>query len=88
MRADPVDLHGSGEKADASETNGSDFVDHSGCFHSGEWMYVYHCAWWKYRHHHGYLCDAWGSVDLTGKLYTKTGAELYGWHKGAVDIEQ
>lgn len=87
MRADPVDLHGSGEKADASETNGSDFVDHSGCFHSGEWMYLYHCTWWKYRHHHGYLCDAWGSVDLTGKLYTKTGAELHGWHKGAVDIE-
>ena len=27
-------------------------------------------------------------VDLTGKLYTETGAELYGWHKGAVDIEQ
>ena len=87
MRADPVDLHGSGEKTDASETNGSDFVDHSGCFHSGEWMYLYHCAWWKYRHHHGYLYDAWGSVDLTGKLYTKVGAELHGWHKGAVDIE-
>ena len=27
-------------------------------------------------------------VDLTGKLYTKIGAELHGWHKGAVDIEQ
>lgn len=88
MRADPVDLHGSEEKTDASETNGGDFMDHSGRFHSGEWMYLYHCTWWKYRHHHGYLYNAWGFVDLTGKLYTETGAELHGWHKGAVDIEQ
>lgn len=64
---------GSGEKTDASETNGSDFVDHSGCFHSGEWMYLYHCAWWKYRHYHGYLSVLGVLWILLGNYIPKLG---------------
>lgn len=59
VRADPVDLHGSEEKADASETNGGDFMDHSGRFHSGEWMYLYHCTWWN--------------IDITTVIYIMLG---------------